>query len=525
MTLSVKVSGNKLIDGNGNPLQLRGVNISSLEFNVIRNATPVGAAVSPFDYWGGQMLYQAGASGPGPDNGVPDLADIAAWAGVNALRIPLNAQCYLGQTCYNAAASAAVAQQAVVADPMKIYPSVVKAIADAATAAGLYVIFDLHFTAPPAVITGLTTTPLQLLSNSGGQPEMADTSSAIPFWSAMANAFKGYPNVLFDLFNEPHIDNFSTYTAAANPGTTIPAGTSPEEVAGWSILRDGGTGNLIYGDASTFTQSYASAGMQAMLNAIRAAGATNVVLAAGISWAQDQSLWLQFAPTDPLKQLACSWHAYPSSSAPSQPGFPNNFIWASAILAAGYPIIIGETGDTSAAPAQWFPTLLPWADTNNVSVLAWSWNAWGAGNDDLITNINGTPTAGEGASFKAWAATHTGATTVSTTQNEVGTITYASQAGFAAGSVVDHINITITGKISGNTTPQSFNFPPGTPAATMPNLTPDTYTFTIQGMPASGAGFGTPLTKDANGNSTFTVTAVQTSISLSLPSAVSFTQP
>ena len=42
----VKVSGNKLVDGNGNTLQLRGVDVSALEFYPISNAGG--------DYWGGQ---------------------------------------------------------------------------------------------------------------------------------------------------------------------------------------------------------------------------------------------------------------------------------------------------------------------------------------------------------------------------------------------------------------------------------------------------------------------------------------
>jgi endoglucanase len=326
MTLACKVSGNHLIDGNGNPLQLRGMNYSSLEFNVINNALAVGSPVVPFDYWGEQMLYQSGVPGPGTDNGVPNLANLVAWKGANALRIPLNSQCYLGQTCYMPAASATAAQPAFLADPMGIYPAVVKALITAATAAGWYVILDLHFTAPPTVIQGATTTPIQILSTGSGQPEMADASSAIPFWTAVAKDFKAFPNVIFDLFNEPHLDHFVTYTAAANPGTTIPAGTSPEEIEAWSVLRDGGTGQAIYGDQQYITgQNYASAGMQAMLNAVRGTGAPNVVMVAGISWAQDQSLWTQFCPIDPLKQMACSWHAYPSASAPSQPGFAANF--------------------------------------------------------------------------------------------------------------------------------------------------------------------------------------------------------
>jgi hypothetical protein len=137
---------------------------------------------------------------------------------------------------------------------------------------------------------------------------------------------------------------------------------------------------------------------------VRATGATNVVMTAGVSWAQDTSQWVQYAPVDPLHQLACSWHAYPGGG--GLPGFgQSNYTWAAAILAAGYPIIIGETGDGS-SNASLLPNLLPWADTNNVSVLAWTWNAWGQSSNQLITNANGTPTAGEGATFKAWTLNH-----------------------------------------------------------------------------------------------------------------------
>jgi hypothetical protein len=107
---------------------------------------------------------------------------------------------------------------------------------------------------------------------------------------------------------------------------------------------------------------------------------------------------------------------------------------------------------------------------------------------------------------------------VSQTQNAVFAISYAAVAGFPAGSVVDHVNVTITGSATGNTTPQSQNVPPATASVTFTNLTPDTYTYSVQGMPASGAGYGTAVT------GTFTITSVAT-ISLNLPSAVAVTQP
>jgi endoglucanase len=382
----VKVSGNKLVNAAGNTVQLRGVDLSALEFNVIDNAQPPPGG-NPFDYWGGQY---------------PTFSALAAWK-VHALRIPLNEQSYLNQTAYNPAASSTAPQIAELSDPLNSYRAVVKQIVDAATAAGMYVILDLHKNTSPGVVTGATTTPLQLLSNTSSQSTMADEANSPAFWTQVATDFQNYPNVIFDLFNEPHIDNFVT---PAN--LPVISGQSQEEVAEWYIWLNGGMGQDIYGDNQFLVQPFPSAGMQQLVNSVRATGSTNVVMVGGVSWAQDESLWVQFVPSDPLGQLACSWHAYPSASNPTQPGFANNFVWAEAILAAGYPIIIGETGDESATgdTAQWLPTLLPWADANNVSVFAWTWNAWGAANDDLITSATGTPTSGEGQYYQTWLVNH-----------------------------------------------------------------------------------------------------------------------
>src|SRR4051812_24354388 len=62
----VKVTGNKLVDGAGSPLQLRGVNVSTLEFYPILNEGG--------DYWGTQK---------------PNIKAIRAWK-PNAIRVPLN---------------------------------------------------------------------------------------------------------------------------------------------------------------------------------------------------------------------------------------------------------------------------------------------------------------------------------------------------------------------------------------------------------------------------------------------------
>ncbi len=357
----MRVSGNHLIDASGKTLQLRGVDVSGLEF------APIDGSPQP-DGWGGQK---------------PNLAAIAAWK-INALRIPLNEASYLGYMTYNTDGSQHNP------DPMGNYRQVVQQLVTDATARGMYVILDLHKNAPKGTVNGNL---VEVAPQSSTQNQMADADNSVAFWTAIATAFKGNPNVIFDLFNEPYFDNVMT-----------PTGVSGTAVA-WHILLDGGTNKLFYAANTTFTQNWTSAGMQEMLNAVRATGATNVVMTAGVSWAQDTSQWVLYAPVDPLKQLACSWHAYAYGD-PTLPGFgQSNYTWAEAILASGYPIIIGETGDPSGT-AQLLPNLLPWADSNNVSVLAWTWNAWGQSSNQLITNANGTPTAGEGATFQAWTVNH-----------------------------------------------------------------------------------------------------------------------
>jgi endoglucanase len=372
--LSIRVQSGHLVDGNGHTVQLRGADVSGLEFTAIQGW-------SPSDPWGGQS---------------PSWPALQSWK-LNAVRIPLNEASWLGLTTYDWPTGSQTVGTARQADPGNNYKQTVENAVNAAVAAGMYVILDLHINSPDAQVPGISgkvpTSPTQ-------QNPMADADHSIAFWTSVASTFKNNPAVIFDLFNEPHIDNFLNVVNYRDP-------------TAWIALRDGGTCTQFITNGVTVNQNFQTVGMQALLNAVRATGATNVVMSAGVSWAQDTSLWTTYAPSDPLNQLTASWHAYPqgfSGTAATVPGYgTDNYTWAATILAASFPIIIGETGDHSAAGtvgAPFMANLLPWVDQNGVSTLGWSWNAWGASDDDLIKDTSGTPSDGYGQAFQAWTVNH-----------------------------------------------------------------------------------------------------------------------
>ncbi len=352
-SLSVRVQGNHFIDANSEPLQLRGVNTSGLEFVAAQGW-------APSDPWGGVA---------------PNFTAIKTWKS-NVVRLPLNEASWLGYTCID---GNGVSRNP---DPGSNYKATVaKAVSDA-TAAGLYVILDLHWTAPKNFC------PL-------AQNPMADTDNSLNFWTSIATTFKGYPNVMFELFNEPYL-----YWI-----------TSSE--TDWGVLMQGGTETqYVTGNGSSYTANYTwqVAGMQQMLDAVRATGATNVVLIAGVTWAQDLSKWAANAPKDPLKQIAAVWHAYPDSGTVGDPNaaLPKlgsiAYTYTKSVLSAGYPVFITEFGDHNAPGTVGSPfvsNLLPWADENGASYTGWAWDPWTANDNVLIKDATGTPTDGYGVYTKA----------------------------------------------------------------------------------------------------------------------------
>jgi len=321
----LKVSGNKLVDADGKTVTLRGVNRSGGEF----------ACVQGNGFWDGPM----------------DAASISAmktWK-VNAVRVPLNSDCWLGLSNVPAAYRGAAYQNAV------------KAYVDLLLNNGLTPILDLHWT--HGLWTG-NDSHCQT-ANAECQKPMPDAQYTPEFWKQVATAYKGDTGVVFDLFNEPYPNNLQVMDYNQS----------------WKCWRDGGS------DCTGLT--YDAAGMQDMLDAVRAAGAANVVIAGGNSYSNDLGQWIANKPSDPTGNLAAAWHSYNFNYCKDSGCWDQQL----APVAAQVPLVAGEIGENSCGHS-YTDTLMAWLDAHGASYLGWTWNTWDCSSGpSLISSYDGTPTA------------------------------------------------------------------------------------------------------------------------------------
>jgi endoglucanase len=347
-----------IVDGAGNPIHLHGVDRSGTEF--------------------------ACTSG-GFFDGPADQASIDAmktWH-VNAVRVPLNEDCWLG---INGVAAAYGGTN---------YQSTIQSWVNLLTQNGMIVIVDLHWTAPGTTLAN-------------AQVPMADADHSPLVWSQIAKMFASNGTVIFDLFNEPYITDWGCW------------------VSGGQCAQLNGT-------------TYAVAGMASLLQAVRNAGAENVVVLGGLAYSIDMSQWVASVKSIPtlaaplngisIANIAASWHAYDFNS--EQSGCPSQYngygaalqcnsaavtamnTSATSVLAAGFPLVIGEAGisafSTSTAALfsstqvtdieGWLDNLLTWAESEGQGYLAWSWNT--DTDPVLITDYTGTPTVDFGQTYQA----------------------------------------------------------------------------------------------------------------------------
>jgi hypothetical protein len=273
----------------------------------------------------------------------PSVQAIASWH-VDMVRIPMNEDCWLGINGANPAYAGANYQNAIInfVNLLNKY--------------GIYA--DLNL----SCVANGTTLPCQLGES---QQPMPDVDHSPAFWSSVAATFKNNPAVLFDLFNEPFPDNNSDTTSA------------------WTCWRDGGTCPGV---------SYQAAGMQQLVNAVRATGATNVITLAGIDYAGVFDHFAQYEPSDPAGQLAADFHNYNWPS-----GCNNPTCWSTLPgQLNGAPLLTGEVGFDG-----YIETYMTWADPHGIGYLAWTWDAWGCSNNEaLIAGYSGNPCSPYGAGYQ-----------------------------------------------------------------------------------------------------------------------------
>ena len=307
----LRVQGNKIVDGAGNPVVLHGVNRSGTEY-------------ACQDNWGFS------------DGSIEDAAlqKIADWK-TSSVRVLLNERCWNVDLADNSWDGAA-------------YRTEMVAYVNRLVGKGLVPIVSLMWSAPG--------------SNKAYNAPMPNRDNSPRFWTSVANTFKGNGNVIFDLLNEPYPDG---------NGNTAEA---------WRCWKNGGTCAGL---------SFQAAGMQELVDGIRATGATNVISIPGVQYANNLTGWLANKPFDPLGNLVASWHVYEFNRCNNVTCYENEV----APVLAQVPVIANEIGAECNSGTGWASTLIKWLDSKSTGYNAWTWNAWGDCSHSLITNYDtGNPT-------------------------------------------------------------------------------------------------------------------------------------
>ena len=260
-----------------------------------------------------------------------DFAAMAGWH-ANVVRVALNQDFWLsGAALYNPS-----------------YQATVDQVVHFAEAAGLDVILDLHWSDRG----DLSVAKLQGQNQAGtsNQQQMADTNS-LQFWTEVATKYQHDGHVIFELYNEPNGIN-------------------------WSVWLNGGS----FG-------GFQVAGMQALYDAVRRAGANNVVIAGGLSWAFD----LSGIGATPINGYNVVYATHPYKPQDPAARWEGSFGYLATSDIA--PVIATEFGDgTDNCTGAWDQQLIQFADKHHMSWTAWAWYPSGCNFPALISDWDHTPT-------------------------------------------------------------------------------------------------------------------------------------
>ncbi len=236
------------------------------------------------------------------------------------------------------------------------YRALVKNTVNALTALKLNVILDLMWTDAGGQDKG-----------HGAGYELPDSDS-ITFWSQAAPMFAGYSNVLFEVYNEPHPPTFACWAA------------------GCAITQDNTNGSKY---------SYSGVSIQSLVNAVRGAGANNLVLVAGINWGYDLSQLSTYPITG--SNIVYDSHPYPYPLKMTTADWDKYF----GYLTATHPVMSAEFGEYD-GQSGFENMVVNYFDQHMMGWIAWAWYSKGGstaqqtGYPQLVSNYNGTPLANMG---------------------------------------------------------------------------------------------------------------------------------
>jgi hypothetical protein len=296
------------------------------------------------------------------------VAAMASW-NINMVRVQLNEDCWLGINGVPANVAGSN------------YVSAIVAYVNLLHSYGIYAYLSLMGAAPGGQ---LATT----------QPNDADEDHSPLFWHQLALAFRSDPNVILAPYGETNVD-WNCFMVGCGNEASYSNGPFDGDAA------CSGVANCWY---------YNTAGMVQAVDVIRAAGFNGPIAIPCIDYANtcaDASsggawrggTWLsEVDPSgnpsqtiDPDNQVMAETHIYEGQMCSTAACFG---LTLEPILAAGFPVVAGETGpvnDNNASPAC--STFLSWYAANGMGWLSYAWDAWNAPGV-LISNYSGTPYPG-----------------------------------------------------------------------------------------------------------------------------------
>ena len=318
-----RVQGNAILGADGKRYLFHGIGRDSLEYSCWGDGH-FGAQELSYMGWGTNTYAET-------------------YWGANTVRLPLSEGIWLrGQSSESCFAGQ--------------YQALVKQTVDTLTALKLNVIFDLQWDDAGGQ------------SLQGGGPWAMPDADSVLFWQQVAGIYKGYSNVLFELYNEPHPASWSCWTS----GCTI---TDTDYSNDCQCQK---------------TLTFQSVGMQVLVDAVRNSGATNLVLVAGMNWGYDLSQIARYPIQGP--NVVYDTHPYPYAEKQS-----NSWDAAFGTISEQYPVLSAENGEYDCG-TSYMSQLLSYFDAHQIGWIAWAWVVQGSpcGYPQLVQDYRGTPVPGMG---------------------------------------------------------------------------------------------------------------------------------